>query len=89
MPIERIQNALVVCIVNLKSRNLAKVPSHGMVLCGEYKDGSVIELLEPPAGSKAGDVVTTGTMTGAVKVAPGDNVVGDFGDLGKVEISFN
>lgn len=38
---------------------------------------------------KAGDVVTTGTMTGAVKVAPGDNVVGDFGDLGKVEISFN
>lgn len=37
---------------------------------------------------KAGDVVTTGTMTGAVKVAPGDHVVGDFGDLGKVEISF-
>lgn len=37
---------------------------------------------------KAGDVVTTGTMTGAVKVAPGDHVVGDFGNLGKVEISF-
>lgn len=37
---------------------------------------------------KAGDVITTGTMTGAVKVAPGDHVVGDFGDLGKVEISF-
>ena len=37
---------------------------------------------------KAGDVITTGTMTGAVKVAPGDQVVGDFGDLGKVEISF-
>lgn len=37
---------------------------------------------------KAGDVVTTGTMTGAVKVAPSDHVVGDFGDLGKVEISF-
>jgi len=58
MPIERLQNADVVCIVNLKSRNLAKVASHGMVLCGEYKDGSVIELLEPPAGSKAGDVVS-------------------------------
>lgn len=37
---------------------------------------------------KAGDIVTTGTMTGAVKVAPGDSVVGDFGDLGQVEISF-
>lgn len=37
---------------------------------------------------KAGDVITTGTMTGAVKVAPGDHVVGDFGELGKVEISF-
>ena len=37
---------------------------------------------------KAGDVITTGTMTGAVKVAPGDHVVGDFGGLGKVEITF-
>lgn len=37
---------------------------------------------------KAGDVITTGTMTGAVKVAPGDQVFGDFGDLGKVEITF-
>ena len=37
---------------------------------------------------KAGDVITTGTMTGAVKVAPGDHVIGDFGDLGKVEITF-
>jgi tRNA-binding EMAP/Myf-like protein len=58
MPIEKIQNANVVCIVNLKARNLAKVSSHGMVLCGEYADKSVIELLEPPAGSKAGDVIT-------------------------------
>lgn len=37
---------------------------------------------------KAGDIITTGTMTGAVKVAPGDSVVGDFGALGRVEISF-
>lgn len=38
---------------------------------------------------KAGDIVTTGTMTGAVKVAPGDKVVGDFGELGQVKISFD
>lgn len=37
---------------------------------------------------KSGDIITTGTMTGATKVKPGDHVVGDFGDLGKVEISF-
>lgn len=58
MPIERLQGADVICILNLKSKNLAKTPSHGMVLCGEYADGSVIELLEPPAGSKPGDQIS-------------------------------
>jgi len=67
MPIEKLQNADVVCIVNLKSRNLAKVASHGMVLCGEYADGSTIELLEPPAGSKAGDKIS---FEGFERVAP-------------------
>jgi len=28
-----------------------------MVLCGEYADRSVVELLEPPAGAKAGDPI--------------------------------
>lgn len=36
----------------------------------------------------AGDIISTGTMTGATPVAPGDHVVGDFGDLGRLEISF-
>lgn len=36
----------------------------------------------------AGDIISTGTMTGATPVAPGDQVVGDFGDLGTIEIRF-
>jgi 2-keto-4-pentenoate hydratase len=39
-------------------------------------------------GLKAGDVVSTGTCTGVVAVAPGDRVVADFGELGHVEVCF-
>lgn len=35
-----------------------------------------------------GDIITTGTMTGATLVHPGDEIVGDFGDLGQIAISF-
>ena len=37
---------------------------------------------------KAGDIITTGTMTGVSAVKPGDHVVGDFGPLGRIEMSF-
>ena len=37
---------------------------------------------------KAGDIITTGTMTGVVPVKPGDQVIGDFGALGQVEVNF-
>lgn len=50
----------VVCMLNLKMRKLgppeSKFPSHGMILCGETADK--IELLTPPEGSVAGDLVT-------------------------------
>ncbi len=39
-------------------------------------------------GLRAGDVVLTGTCTGFHMVQPGDEVIGDFGDLGRVEVSF-
>ena len=38
-------------------------------------------------GLKAGDIVSTGTCTGIDAVKPGDNVVADFGTLGRVEFS--
>ncbi len=37
---------------------------------------------------RAGEVVTTGTCTGFLPIEPGDAVVADFGDLGRVELSF-
>ncbi|MBC8451604.1 MAG: hypothetical protein H8D70_00090 [Rhodospirillaceae bacterium] len=36
----------------------------------------------------AGEIISTGTCTGLLDVAPGDAVVADFGELGAVEISF-
>ena len=40
-------------------------------------------------GLKAGEIVSTGTCTGLDPVHPGDAVLADFGDLGKVEIAFD
>ena len=34
----------------------------------------------------AGEVITTGTCTGLIPVAPGDEVVADFGSLGRVDL---
>lgn len=39
-------------------------------------------------GLMAGEIISTGTCTGLLDVAPGDAVVADFGELGAVEISF-
>ena len=35
-------------------------------------------------GLKAGEMVSTGTCTGLIRVAPGDALAGDFGDIGTV-----
>ena len=39
-------------------------------------------------GLRAGDIISTGTCTGLVDVAPGTHTVADFGTLGRVEIEF-
>ena len=36
-------------------------------------------------GLKAGEIVSTGTCTGLIRVAPGDRLSADFGDIGMVE----
>ena len=55
IPIEQMQDAMVVVITNLKPRNLGGWRSAGMVLCAETPDGSKVEFLSPPAGSQPGD----------------------------------
>ena len=49
---------MCIVIVNLRERPLAGWKSHGMVLCAETEDRSKVELLKPPAGSKAGDPIS-------------------------------
>ena len=49
----------MVCVIcNLKALTLANWPSHGMILCAETEDKSVVELLIPPKGSKVGDQIS-------------------------------
>src|SRR5215468_7118720 len=40
-------------------------------------------------GLKAGEIVTTGTCVKPMKIAPGDEVVADFGSLGRVRVTFS
>lgn len=49
---------MVVVLCNLKAKKLAGYESHGMVLCGETEDKSVVELITPPAGSAPGDEIS-------------------------------
>ena len=70
VPLDQMKDKYVVCILNLKARALTNFPSHGMVLCGENADGSVIELLTPPEGSAAGDLISFEGQTR--DPAPGD-----------------
>lgn len=58
IPLEQMQDAMVVVIFNLKARKLADYMSAGMVLCGETEDKSVVELLTPPEGSVPGDLIS-------------------------------
>ena len=59
--INDLKDSLVVCILNLKERNLKGWPSHGMILCTTGKDGK-IEPLRPPEGSSPGDEVFIGDL---------------------------
>jgi 2-keto-4-pentenoate hydratase len=46
------------------------------------------ELRRLGTGLRAGDVVTTGTTTTPAGIGPGDDVVAEFGELGRVEVRF-
>ena len=48
---------MVVVITNLRPRKLGGWPSAGMVMCAKTQDGSKVEFLRPPEGSKPGDPV--------------------------------
>ena len=58
VPIEQMQDRLVVVFCNLKEKKVAGYPSYGMVLCASSADEKVIEPLLPPPGSVPGDLVS-------------------------------
>ncbi|XP_057321499.1 tyrosine--tRNA ligase, cytoplasmic [Microplitis mediator] len=67
IPIEQMQDRMVVVLANLKPANLRGVASHGMVLCASV-DGEErkVEPLRPPADAAPGDrVIVDGYETGA------------------------
>ena len=48
----------------MKKRNLAGVPSHGMVLCATNADHTAVEFVIPPEGAKIGERVNFEGLTG-------------------------
>lgn len=58
VPLEQMQQRLVVLLTNLKPTSLVGVKSFAMILAASSADNSKVELLEPPAGAKVGERVS-------------------------------
>ncbi|XP_012219706.1 tyrosine--tRNA ligase, cytoplasmic [Linepithema humile] len=58
VPINEMENRMVVILANLKPANLRGISSHGMVLCASVEEPTrQVEPLRPPAGSVPGDEI--------------------------------
>ncbi|PVU90240.1 hypothetical protein BB561_004956 [Smittium simulii] len=57
IPIEEMNDRMIITICNLKPATMRGIKSYAMVLCADSPDGSKVEFVEPPAGSKPGDRV--------------------------------
>ncbi|GFR49168.1 hypothetical protein Agub_g11190, partial [Astrephomene gubernaculifera] len=60
VPLEDMQNRMVVVICNLKPRNMRGVKSFGMLLAASDEPHVTVEPLVPPAGARAGERVWFG-----------------------------
>jgi aminoacyl tRNA synthase complex-interacting multifunctional protein 1 len=58
-------NQYVCLLCNLKPAKMRGIESAAMVLCANSGDGSVVELLAPPTGSKPGDTLKFENFPGA------------------------
>lgn len=59
VPIEKMQNRMVIGVCNLKPASMRGIKSYGMLLCATHKDGKDggVEPVYPPEGSQPGDKV--------------------------------
>lgn len=62
IPLDQMQDKMVVCLCNLKASKLRGVMSEAMVLCASTPEK--VELLVPPEGAKVGDRVTVAGFEG-------------------------
>lgn len=62
VPLEQMQDRMVVVICNLKPRNMRGIKSFGMVLAASNEEHTVVEPLLPPEGSSPGDRVWAGDV---------------------------
>ena len=56
IPIEEMQNRMVVILCNLKPAKMRGIMSEAMVMCASTPEK--VEILAPPSGAAPGDVVT-------------------------------
>jgi aminoacyl tRNA synthase complex-interacting multifunctional protein 1 len=56
--IEEFTGKQVLLLCNLKPAKMRGIESQAMVLCATSADGNTVELVQPPAGSKPGDIAT-------------------------------
>jgi len=64
MTVDQLINRDVVVLCNLKPVSMRGIKSHAMVLCATSPDGTKVEFVEPPKGSKPGDKVVIGNYNG-------------------------
>ncbi|QOU19348.1 hypothetical protein BRETT_003495 [Brettanomyces bruxellensis] len=57
IPLEELQQRLVVVVANLKPVKMRGIKSSAMVLCASDPADSKVEFINPPAGSKPGDKI--------------------------------
>lgn len=57
VPLEEMQQRYVIVIANLKPVKMRGIKSSAMVLCASDEDHGIVEFVNPPAGSQAGDKI--------------------------------
>mmetsp|Transcript_40230 Transcript_40230/g.89310 ORF Transcript_40230/g.89310 Transcript_40230/m.89310 type:complete len:347 (+) Transcript_40230:29-1069(+) len=62
VPLEQMQNRMVVVLCNLKPRNMRGIKSFGMLLAASDAPHVVVEPLVPPQGAQPGDRIWFGDM---------------------------
>merc|ERR1711916_83835 len=67
VPLDQLENSLVLVLCNMKPANMRGIKSHAMVLAASNADHTSVELVRPPEGTPVGEVVEVPGFEHAVK----------------------